>query len=106
MGNYPESLTRVRDAKRSDAGAFRLFVAAQLVWLAVSIPLVMSFGITSNESLFVLVFVGFLVAGVLFEPVESEPRWWIVSRWLARGGFVVLGYLILQRAQELGIWAA
>lgn len=105
MGNHTESLARVRDARLSDAGAFRLFVAAQIVWLAISITVVTSFGIISDESLFVLVFVGFLAAGVLFEPVESDPRWWRVSRWLARGGFVALGYWVLQRAQELGIWA-
>lgn len=106
MSNHTESLTRVRDTHLSDTGAFRLFVAAQLVWLTVSIPVVTSFGITSDESLFVLVFVGFLAAGVLFEPVGSDPRWWKVSRWLARGGFIALGYLILRRAQELGILTA
>jgi len=103
MSKHIESLTRVRDTQLSDTGAFRLFVATQLVWLTVSIPVVTSFGITSDESLFILVFVGFLTASVLFEPVESDPRWWRVSRWLARGGFVILGYLILRRAQELGI---
>lgn len=105
MGNYIESLTRARDARLSDAGAFRLFVAAQVVWLAVTVPVVSSFGITGDESLFVLAFVGFLAASLLFEPVESDPRWWKVSRWVARGGFVALGYWVLEYATELGIWA-
>lgn len=106
MSDYSESLTRRRGPELSDTDAFRLFVASQIGWLAVSIPTVTSFGITSIESLFIVAFVGFLAACLLFEPVGSDPRWWRVSRWLTRGGFVVLGYWALKNGQELGIWMA
>ncbi|MFD1600109.1 hypothetical protein [Halobellus rarus] len=103
MGEYTESLLRMRNNETSEIDRFRLFIATQVGWLAVSVPIVASFGMASIESVFVLAFVGFLSGSLLFEPAESNRRWWRLSVWISRGGFVVLGYWVFQRAQELGI---
>ncbi|QCC49293.1 hypothetical protein [Halobellus limi] len=103
MSDYSKSLLGMRQEGPSEVDTFRPFVATQAGWLAVSVPIVASFGMASTESVFVLAFVGFLSACLLFEPVESNPRWWRLSVWVSRGGFVVLGYWVFQRARELGI---
>ena len=103
MNDYSESPLRMRKKETSEIDRFRLFIATQVGWLAVSVPAVASFGMASIESVFILAFVGFLSASLIFEPTESNPRWWRLSVWVSRGGFVVLGYWVFQRAQELGI---
>ena len=95
--------TRSPRTDSSDAGGFRRFVASQVIWLTIAVPLVTSFGITANESLFALAFVGWLSACVLFEPATTTPRWWRISVWVTRGGFIVLGYFVFLRAQDLGL---
>jgi hypothetical protein len=94
---------QMRQTDSADTGVFLPFLAVQVVWLAITVPLVTSFGITTTESLFVLAFVGWLSACVLFEPATSMPRWWRISVWVTRGGFVVLGYFVFLRAQGLGL---
>jgi len=93
----------MRPTDSPGAGGLRVFLAAQVAWLVVTVPLVTAFGITGVESLFVLVFVGWLSASVLFHPVTATPRWWRVSVWITRVGFVVLGYLVFLRARGLGL---
>lgn len=93
----------MQKTRPSEIDRFRLFIAVQVIWLAITVPIVTSFGLTSNESLFVLAFVGWLSACVLFEPITSTPRWWRVSVWVTRGGFIVLGYFVYLRAQNLGL---
>lgn len=89
-------------ADPTETGGFRPFFLALVVWLAITVPLVTSFGIAETESLFVLAFVGWLSACVLFEPAAT-PRWWRLAVWVTRGGFLVLGYFVLLRAQDLGL---
>ena len=90
-------------AAATASGKLRLFLLAQAVWLVITIPLVTSFGILKTESLFVLAFVGWLCACVLFEPASSTPRWWRLAVWITRGGFLLLGYFVLLRAQNIGL---
>ena len=103
MNDLYEVRAQMRQTDASQARKLRPFVASQVVWLAITAPLLTSFGITEIESVFVLAFVGWLSACVLFEPPTSNPRWWRISVWVTRGGFVVLGYFVLLRAQELGL---
>jgi hypothetical protein len=103
MSDYNESLLRREEKEPSEIDTFRLFIATQVGWLAVSVPVVASFGMATIESVFILAFFGLLSACLLFEPAESNPRWWRLSVWISRVGFVVLGYWVFRRAQELGI---
>jgi hypothetical protein len=98
-----EARARIRRTDSSETGGFRPFVAIYVVWLAVTVPLVASLGVTTTESLYVLAFVGWLSACVLFEPATSNPRWWRIAVWISRGGFLVLGYFVFLRAQDLGL---
>ena len=79
------------------------FFTTLLGWLVITVPVAFLLGYTSIESLFVPAFLGLLVLTLVFEPVESSPRWWVAIRLLSHAGFFVLGYFILQRANELGI---
>lgn len=103
MSERHKSYLQQQNADPTDPGQPRLFLLAQIVWLSITVPLVMSFGITQLESVFVLVFVGWLSACVLFEPTMSTPRWWRIAGWVTRGGFLLLGYFVFLRSQELGI---
>jgi len=91
------------DAESDPSPTFRWFLGVQILWAVVVLLVTATFGYFSFESVFVTFFVGLLAGSVLFSPGSPAPRWWRVSQWLVRGGFVVLAYIILQRAQELGL---
>lgn len=103
MTDHHDALARMWRGDSPDPGGLRAFLAAQAAWLAVTVPLVTSFGIAGTESLFVLAFVGWLSACVLFRPASATQRWWRISVWVTRVGFVALGYVVFLRARSLGL---
>jgi hypothetical protein len=103
MNELSESRRQMKQTTPTKTGRFRRFIASLAIWLAITASIVVSFGITTIESQFVLAFVGWLSACVLFEPVSSTPRWWRVAKLVTLSGFIVLGYFVFLRAQNLGI---
>lgn len=103
MTDHYDDLARMWRADSPEAGGLRAFLAAQAAWLVITVPVVTSVGIAGIESLFLLAFVGWLSACVLFRPASATPRWWRVSVWVTRVGFVTLGYVVFLRARGLGL---
>ena len=55
------------------------------------------FDLFAVELFYILTFLGLLVITHVFAPVDKEPQWYFLTKWLSRLGFIGLGYILLQR---------
>jgi len=72
-------------------GALMLLLLAVLIGLELLTP----------EVYFTLSFLGLLALRTVFVPTDDPPQWWRRLNWAVRIGFLVLGYIVVQRALEL-----
>lgn len=65
--------------------------------LVVVMAILLLFDLFAVELFYILTFLGLLVITHVFAPVDKEPQWYFLTKWLSRLGFIGLGYILLQR---------
>lgn len=78
-----------------------LSLVMQAVWMLMSLVLIVAFGMFSGELYFIIAFIGLLVANLLFEPADAVSKGWIRLQWIIWCGFLILGYVVSLRVQEI-----
>lgn len=66
-------------------------------WAAVSSIALLSLGLLTFESLYLIWYLGVIAGMQVYTPVDSKPDWWKYLQWIAVIGFVIFMVVIYWR---------
>jgi hypothetical protein len=76
---------------------FLLFLVTFVAFITVVPVVLWTIGQFSMRAYFTVSFIWLLVSSEVFAPSRPKADWWTRLQWIKAGGWVILGYIVLER---------